>query len=172
LENFWQASKLYPQQEYCVLNTHERCHDYCFRKYQVAMFTNHLAERHNRYAKGNGGAKVTPRGWVYTYPNGEARLFSYLESRQFYCNYYQRLAQETTDYARLVELTQSGMPICIAGYDGKVIRGGLSAEEMGQELMTYYLDPAAPFGHELCLVAMLTLPREQLPWIVHQTVEF
>lgn len=36
--------------------------------------------------------------------DGQERRLSYVDSRQFYCNFYERLASQKSDFKRLVEL--------------------------------------------------------------------
>lgn len=160
LENFWQSSKLFPSQELCALLEHSQCGDKCFRRYQAQMFASEEAERHNKHSLGDK-KKVAPLGWVWTYADGSTKLFPYVKSRQFYCTFYERLARSTPEYAKLEALLAEGMNVNIIGYDGRTL-SDKSMEDL-------YLDDSKPFGHELCLVAMLTLESDTLPWIEHRT---
>ena len=166
LENFWQASKLFPSQELCTKSNHDECGDKCFRRYQAEMFLAEEAERHNKYAFSVGetskGKRVAPLGWVWTYQDHSTNLLKYVESRQFYCTYYERLVRKQEEYATLEALLAGGTNVNIIGYDGRTLDSTL--EEL-------YLDGSKPFGHELCLVAMLTLKGEELPWVKHRTEE-
>ena len=172
LENFWQASKLYPQQVLCKETDHSLCSESCFRKYQLEMFRNGRAERHNKFAKDAGGKKVVPLGWVWTKANGETSLFSYVQSRQFYCTFYERLTRASPEYDKLVELVRDGTSVQILGYDGRKIETGQNKDGMKRLLEAYYLDGSAPFGHELVLVSMLVLEKDEMPWVRHKTEEF
>lgn len=155
LENFWQASKLFPSQEMCAKEDHGDCGDHCFRRYQMEMFQSVEAERHNKHSLVSG-KKVSPLGWAWTRSDGSTELFSYVESRRFYCTYYERLARTQSEYVQLQALLAEGMNVNIIGYDGRGLKG--------EGVLEAYLDESKPFGHELCLMAMLTLSREEYPW--------
>ncbi|CAK7994703.1 Hypothetical protein POVR1_LOCUS227 [uncultured virus] len=171
LENFWQSSKLFPNQVLdCGRKDHTSCGDNCFRKYQIEMFNNPVAERHNKHAKVDG-KKVQPLGWIWTLSDETTKLFKYKESRQFYCCFYERLARVTDDYMKLVDLLRDGMNLNIIGYDGRDIRN-CDREDLKDLLAKWYLDESHPFGHELCIVAMLIFEEDELPWRKHKTEEF
>lgn len=149
LENFWQSSKFYEGQS-----------EEEFRETQRTWFMDAEPHRHNK--KG-----VKPLGWVWTNDEGTATLYSYVEARQFYCTFYQRLAKATQQWQELVELVEGGGNVNILGYDGVDIDNP-SAEQ----LEALYLDDQQPFGHELVLVTMLMLWEEDYPWNIHRTVDF
>ena len=80
-----------------------------------------------------------------------------MESRQFYCTFYQRLASQQPAFTHLQQLIRSGTNVQICGYDGRAI-GHRSIEEE-------YLDASRPFGHELVLATMLTCDPVDYPWV-------
>jgi hypothetical protein len=91
---------------------------------------------------------------------GEEHL-DYIQSRQFYCNFYERLAKETKEFKELKELLENGTNIQLCGYDAYPMDNVESA----------YLNPVHPFGHERMLYSMLTL-EEDYPWRKYKTFEF
>lgn len=99
---------------------------------------------------------------VFVDPEGRERRYSYVESRVFYCTFYEELATKTEDFQRLHRELLAGASLCLMGYDARDHEGDLSDEL----LMQWYLDPTRPFGHEMVLLALLhTWPRrEALPW--------
>lgn len=88
--------------------------------------------------------------------DGKERHYSYLESRFFYCFWYERLAKQTQDFAILKQKLQDGVNLCICGYD---------AFQPTSDLYTHYCDASRPFGHELVLYSLLTIEDEaEYPW--------
>jgi hypothetical protein len=89
---------------------------------------------------------------------------SYIQSRQFYCNFYEQLASQQADFRHLKQKLIDGYNLQIVGYDGRSM-AGVTAEQA-------YLDPSAPFGHELVLYCMLTIEnKDDLPWRKHKTFD-
>lgn len=94
----------------------------------------------------------------------KARAFSYLESRYFYCHWYQRLAKATPEYAELCKRITEGRNLQITGYDAYPVELE-EGEVMDLALYRCYLDTSRPFGHELVLYSLLVLPNPQdYPW--------
>lgn len=86
------------------------------------------------------------------------KKFNYLESRWFYCVWYEHLA----DYEMLLKLMQEGTNLNIIGYDGYPIPEG---DDLKEVLMQCYQDTSKPFGHEMVLATMLLLEKkEDYPW--------
>lgn len=144
LENFWQQSKKYSDEtmEAFISNQEE--------------WASKPPCRHKR--KG-----VPVEGWVYQKEDGERVLLSYLEARPYYCTIYEKLARTTSSFRRLESMLEKGMNLQIFGYDGRDFSSYLG-ETLKEKLKNCYLDGKKPFGHELCLVAMLLLKTEDLPW--------
>jgi hypothetical protein len=92
----------------------------------------------------------------------EHRL-NYIQSRQFYCTFYERLASVEPDFTKLQQLKDTGTNLQIIGYDAHPIVGIVEDA---------YLDPSAPFGHELVLYTMLTEEPANWPWRKHKTFDF
>lgn len=93
---------------------------------------------------------------VFYNHRGEARTYSYIECRFFYCVWYERLAKRQANLHRLLELLDKGYNLQVIGYD---------AQEVAKPLYDHYLDPSNPFGHEFVLYTMLTVADPtQYPW--------
>lgn len=103
-------------------------------------------------------------GWVAK--NGVLHKLSYVESRQFYCTFYERLTQKNEDLAKLRALRSEGTNLQICGFDARPLVATPA------EIHKAYLDPSAPFGHELVLFTLLTCPEEAYPWRLHKTFDF
>lgn len=88
---------------------------------------------------------------------GQVKRYSYLESRIFYCSFYEMLARRTLEYAHLEALLARGASLLIAGYDAIDVDEPVTAQQINQ----WYADPAQPFGHEKVLFAML---NNVMPW--------
>lgn len=79
--------------------------------------------------------------------NSAVRRFTYVESRAFYCCWYEVLAKRTSDFARLWDWhTKRHVSLCIAGYDGY---------PLSDDVYLDYCDDTKPFGHERVLAALL-----------------
>jgi hypothetical protein len=177
LENFFQFSKCYRDEL-----TEDGTPGPKFRERQRIAFADPMPHRHKRrpmQAKAStkrkaDGSEVIFKGkhmdpdtvpvfWAWTRKDGSVFHASYVESRQFYCNYYERLASVRPEFLRLKKMLADGTNLAICGYDGRE-SGGPEAD---------YLDPTQPFGHEMVLHAMLTIQDpNDYPWRRHKTEDF
>lgn len=156
LENFHQFSKIFDGESMAD-----------FRVAQRAAFRDPVPHRHKPLAlagKDKNKNKNLCRGWVWTRADGTAVVKSYVECRQFYCNYYARFAAALPALATLRAALAAGTSLRICGYDGHPYAPDAMAD--------HYLDDARPFGHEAVLFTMLTLPEDAWPWRVHKDEEF
>lgn len=103
------------------------------------------------------------------------RKFNYVESRYFYCHYYEKLAKETEDFRVLLGKVEQGVNLNLIGYDGRPMewekKGSASdqkewtQDELGESLWREYLRTDTPFGHEMALCTLLMLQDPKLyPW--------
>lgn len=129
-----------------------------FFKTQLEMYKSPKPMRH----KPNSGKKNIPLYSVWRDANGVLKKFTYIESRQFYCNWYERYASNSFEYIKLVNLINMGYNLQICGYDGYDV----------SDVFSHYLDDSHPFGHELVLYTMLTHSPETWPWRLHKTEDF
>ena len=155
LQNFWEFSKIYEGQ------TMEE-----FRELQKEKFLDPIPRKHNR--KG-----VVPKGWMFSveepYSYNQYFLddmtYSEVESRQFFCTFYEMVVKNTEEWKELSKAVKEGLNINIVGRDCVD-----SVNLKYLELERLYLDPSKPFGYELVLVCILTL--KQMPWVRNRTVSF
>lgn len=99
---------------------------------------------------------------VFVKPDGQEMKCDYIQSRVFYCSFYDRLARETQAIQKLVDnIYVHNRSILIAGYDAKN-----EDDVTPEQIAEWYFDPSHPFGHELALVAILLHwhDPEELPW--------
>jgi hypothetical protein len=101
---------------------------------------------------------------VWVDKQGKIHKVEYITSRQFYCIFYERLTENNEDLKKLRQMLDDGINLQIVGYDGRAV-GHRSIEQE-------YLDPAAPFGHELVLYTLLTHKPEDYPWRKYKTFDF
>jgi hypothetical protein len=88
--------------------------------------------------------------------NGVLHKYNYVQSRYFYCHFYELLAKQTYDYKQLIKYRNKGYNLCIVGFDGY---------NVVQPLYEYYCDTNYIFGHELVLYSLLTIDQaENYPW--------
>lgn len=144
LENFHQFSKYYSK-----LETMEE-----FKKSQIAGFNDLIPHRHK--FKGQ-----IPDYFVWIDKDGEEYYLGYLESRQFYCNFYEKLVEESKDFLKLKNLLKDGYNLRICGPD---------AYNLYDDILESYKDISVPRGHEFCLYTMLTC--KEYPWIEMKTFDF
>lgn len=88
-------------------------------------------------------------------PDGTEHRYSYVESRRFYCKFYEQLAKARPEFGRLVGLLDRGVNLQIFGFDGY---------DVTMPIRDHYLDASRPFGHELVLYTLLTHSPDQYPW--------
>ena len=96
---------------------------------------------------------------LYAIHNG--KRYCYVDSRQFYCHYYETFAAKDPHFIQLKFDVDNGRNVRVVGYDGYQPMAPLN---------WHYLDQSKPFGHELVLYTMLTVsdPKEY-PWNVFAT---
>jgi hypothetical protein len=161
IENFHQGSKCF--REETIPGTDDP--GPLYYENRARFYEDSVPHRH-KY-KGTGKNKNIPLYFIWVdRRDGKEYCLNYIESRQFYCTFYERLVREQAEYKQLEADVADGMNICICGYDGTP----LDADETVEHA---YLDDTKPFGHERVLYAMLTTPDpEQLPWRRHKTFDF
>jgi hypothetical protein len=158
IENFHQGSKCFTEEADKNKNPTKT-----FYKNQLKFFNDEIAHRHKFKGKNKQNINV-PLFWVWRDKDGKEHKLSYIQSRQFYCNFYERLAKEEHDFKLLKQKLRDGINLQIVGYDANPVRKGI---------MDSYLDPSKPFGHENVLYTMLTEEEpEKYPWRVHKTFDF
>ena len=156
LENFFQGSKCYP----CEMV--DGAPSAAFYSSRLRMYND--AEPHRHKFKG----KDRPAYFVWLdKATGKEHHLNYIQSRQFYCVFYERLATKQQDFAKLKARHQQGEQLAICGFDAFPI-----PQLTAKGIEAAYLDPAHPFGHERVLLALLLLPPDQLPWNKHKTFDF
>lgn len=162
IENFFQGSKVFPSEADKEGNPTEE-----FYKTQRNAFRDPVPHRHKETADGKGQKKNIPLYFLWIEKDGIMNKLGYIQSRQFYCNFFERLASEQEDFKELLRLHEEGTNLQICGYDAYAFEDGQSIEEN-------YLDASRPFGHEKVVYTMLKLwdTPEKFPWRLHKTFEF
>lgn len=155
LENFHQGSKRFSSE----------LDDQQFHLSKCAWYMDNMPHRHKQR-----GRNPCYFSWVTTSPTGviggvEHRL-TYIQSRQFYCTFYERLVKDLEDYHQLLAMIKNGHKIQLCGYDAHPIDSPAECEKA-------YLDPSKPFGHERVLYTMLMIQNKaEYPWRKHTTFVF
>jgi hypothetical protein len=115
--------------------------------------------------------------WVDKY-NREHRV-TYVQSRQFYCTFYERAVCNDSAFLYLKEMVNSGLNILIHDYDGYGMNqtfGKRNKQDESYGIMydieKDYLDPRSPYGHGKVLYAMLILTAEEYPWRKYKMFDF
>lgn len=154
LENFHQSNKCYLSELDCDGNPLP-----CFYELQKKMYEDPVPHRHKQPSNGNN----VPSYSVWKTKDGKEKHFTYIESRQFYCNYYERFALKDPNFLKLKEKLKEGINLNICGYDAYL---------PDKDIETHYLDGSRPFGHELVLYTLLTCKESEYPWRKHKTEDF
>nr|QBK89504.1 MAG: uncharacterized protein LCPAC001_00140 [Pithovirus LCPAC001] len=126
-----------------------------FYETQRKLYLDHIPHRHKEAAKGIKNNKNIPLFSIWKKKTGKEKRCTYIESRKYYCRYYEQLAKKTDDYKILARKIDDGYNLNIIGYDAYTVTK--SAKE-------HYLDSNRPFGHELVLYTLLTVNEKEYPW--------
>ena len=162
IENFHQGSKCYREEM-----DDKGWPSKLYAANRLAFYNDPEPHRH-KYDKGsNKDNKNIPEFFVWIDKVGKEHHLSYVESRQFYCTFYERLASARPEFKRLQKMLADGYNIEICGYDAHPFDPVLEAEAA-------YMDPSLPFGHERVLAVMLANSDkpELFPWRKHKTFDF
>jgi hypothetical protein len=160
LENWWQGQKLYTEEIDDDGNVLK-----CFYDRRKKMFSDEVPHRRKE------GMKSDVMCFLWTDKDGREIRFKYVESRQFYCTIFERLSEKNTDLEDLRRLLTKGVNLNIVGYDGFDFNQAVGKTD-ADKLMSCYLDPKRPFGHELVIVCLLILKPAEYPWRKHKTADF
>jgi hypothetical protein len=155
IENFHQGSKCFSNEIDPFGNPTK-----VYLKSRLAFYNDTIPHRH-KYKK---DGKTFTRFFVWIDKDNKEHHLPVIPSRQFYCNFYQRLASMKEDFLTLKKKIKEGYNIQICGYDAKPIKP--------DEIEKAYLDSSSPFGHELVLFTMLTKEENEFPWLKYKTFEF
>lgn len=105
-----------------------------------------------RHKPAAGDAKkkrpTAPAFHLHTTAEGEEHRLGYVQSRQFYCAWYEVLASAEPKFALLRALLREGVSLRLVGFDGHDFADEAAA----------YADAAQPFGHEAVLACLLRAP--------------
>ena len=97
----------------------------------------------------------------YPDPEGHECRYTWVQSRYFYCHFYQRLVQQQAQYHKLWEMRKGGTNLNIYGYDGYHVT---------KSLVEHYTSTERSFGHEMVLYTMLTVQEpKDYPWNLYYT---
>lgn len=165
LENFHQFNKVFKSE---VDESGERTQAWFTRRqsgYKDTQAHRHKlgaskTEHNKKAGKGESGNPCLYS--IFVKPDGQEMKCNYIQSRVFYCTFYDRLARETASMQRLVDdVYVHHRSILIAGYDAKN-----EDEVTAEQIADWYLDPSHPFGHEHVIAAMIIYWNnpDDLPW--------
>lgn len=160
IENFHQGSKCFIEE--MDVNTGEPTA--LFNENRISYYRDVEPHRH-KYFGSNPKNRNIPKYFVWVTKDGKIHKLDYIESRQFYCNFYERLASRRPEYEKLRKMLTDGYSIQICGYDAHPFDPISEAEAA-------YVDDTKPFGHERVLAVMLSNPPERYPWHRHKTFDF
>ena len=159
VENFHQGSKCFPEE----IDPETDDPGPLYYENRLRFYNDAEPHRHKYFGTDDPKNKNIPRFFVWVDKSGTEHRLDYVQSRQFYCEFYARLASAQPDYAELVHKLDAGYNLCLCGFDAIPL-------EQGETIESAYLDPSNPFGHERVLYTMLT--SEQWIWRKYKTFEF
>ena len=138
LENFYQYSKITKDEKYA---------DYL--EVRIDAYNSDLVLKKKKKDVVNS---------IYFDKENQPNNFDYIQSRFFYCHYYEKLAMKTPEFAKLKDILENGYNLQIFGYDGYNI---------DRDIYQHYT-AAKPFGHELVLYCLLMIyNKEEYPWNIY-----
>ena len=166
LENFYQFSKVYANEVDAFLDPEDEWFNMRDR-----AFADPIGRRHkydSTIRKAAVGADKTLYS-LHFLPDSKEMRYDYIQSRWFYCIHYEHLVKSKDDFRKLKEKLANGTSLCICGFDAFNPERDEKTHEITAEILyKHYTDPSRPFGHELVLITMLTLPdSQQYPWNVY-----
>ncbi len=174
LENFHQGNKVFP----CEVDEDGNPLS-SFYDMRIAMYNDSEPHRHKvlgdpKAKSSKGGNKNVPLYSIWRRKNGKEVRKTYLESRQFYCTEYERIALKDENFLSLKIMLKNGYNLQICGYDAYNVDEVPSPEEghLPSKLEDCYLDVSRPFGHELVLYTLLTVESKDYPWRIHKDEDF
>src|SRR3972149_3214401 len=132
LENYHQSAKTFPSEVDKDGNPTKK-----FYETRLKMYQDNEPHRHKEEAKSAGKNKNIPLYSIWVRKDGTEKRCTYLESRQFYCNFYERIAKTLPDFKYLQDRINEGYNIQICGYD---------AYPITKTIEEHYLDTTKPFG--------------------------
>jgi hypothetical protein len=77
-----------------------------YEKNRLEFYKDTVAHRHKYHGKEKN--KNIPKYFVWLDKEGKEHHLSYVESRQFYCNFYERLAEQQEDFRVLQKKLEDG----------------------------------------------------------------
>lgn len=152
LENFHQGNKVFK----CEVDERGEPLPIFFDS-QIKMYKDKVPHRY-KFDKQN-----IPLYSVWRRNDGKLVKYTYFESRQFYCTYYERMVPKLSAFKKLKKMVDNGYNLQIIGYD---------AYPITKDMETLYKDISRPFGHELVLYTLLTEEKENYPWRKYKTEKF
>ena len=147
IENFHQGNKVFPSEIDDKGNPLP-----IFYQTQKDMYLDDIPHRHKTIPI---APKNVPVYSIWVEKDGSEKRCSYLESRKYYCRFYEELAHQTDDFKKLKSIIDEGTNINLIGYDGYRVT---------KTIKEHYLDASRPFGHELVLYTLLTVEPKNYPW--------
>lgn len=154
IENFFQTSKYFSK--------HETPEEYIVNR--LRGYQDSTPHRH-KFPNEDSKNRNIPNYFVWIDKHGVEHHLDYITSRQFYCNFYERLVTNHKDFIKLKDYYKKGIKIQICGpdaYDMEI-----------EEIASTYKDPSHPFGHERVLFTMLVEDdSSKWPWRLAKTFDF
>ena len=155
LENFHQGNKVFTSEVDVNGEPTKEFYDT-----QIEMYNDPEPHRHKFTAVKDNKNKNIPLYSIWTSKDGLKHKISYFDSRQFYCNFYERATVGNPDFIKLKRMIDDGFNLRIVGYDGYNVT---------MPLEEHYKDISRPFGHELVLYSML---KDEFVWRHFKTFDF
>jgi len=168
LESYWQANKAFFSEVGKDGNPLPVWYERRKELYASTTPRRHkLGASKAEHLKNSGIGAGNPNAALYSIfvdKDGTERRYSYVDSRRFYCHFYEATAGATAAFAELSRLREAGTNLQIFDPDGCPMASDLPQPELEAFVLREYENAARPFGHGKVLFTMLALPSKQRPW--------
>ena len=178
IENFHQSNKVFPfeleEEDDDEIPLEKQKVKKEFYETQSSMYSDPEPHRHKPTARAylkdkKIKNKNKPVFSIWVDKDGREHRISYIESRQFYCTFYERLVKREEQYETLRNEVENGTNIQICGYDARNMKDDMQDYETNKKNINHmYKDESTPFGHEMVLYSILILKEEDYPWKIQR----
>lgn len=146
LENFWQFSKVW-NFELDISTKMKELQPYYLKKRIEGYLTEKcIGSKYTRKELKELNVSYEPECAIYYNKYGQPIKYNYIQSRYFYCYYYQKMVIQNKDFNCLKEKLQNGYNFIIYG-----------SNDYNPNIDYYkiYIDHSKPFKHEIILYILL-----------------
>jgi len=162
LENFWNFSKVWNFELDLETDMNELQPTFFQKRIQGYQSQKRISSKYTLDELKAFDASSKPDCAIYYDKYGQPIKYDYIQSRYFYCHYYQQLVSYVREFNLLKKKLQMGYNMIIHGYNSYT---------PSDNYYQMYTDPTKPFKHEMILYIMLNEPNpEKYPWNIYYKI--